>query len=394
MSGRTSGSNEELGVDQAQTRGVELDELRDVLVGPERARIEALERKRLDTAELARALPAMVRTSAKSGDELGRALSPMMETALQESVRRDPKTLADAIFPILGPAIRKSIAASLAAMLESFNRTLEHSFSPRSWAWRFEAWRTQTSFAEIVLMRTLAYRVEQVFLIHAQTGLVLQHLVAPTVATSDPDMVAGMLTAIGDFTAQSFSPEGGEPLQQIEFGEHVIEIRRGPHAVLAAVVRGFAPVAWRAELQERLEDLHRHFATELSNFGGNTDAFEAARPMLEPLLAEQRVAKRSSTAALATLSVVALVVVAWIVRATIMHLDASGFRSDVERVLRSERGWVLVELEDVDGGLRALVLRAQDSRTPQEVLRSAAIDPAKLVIDAHGILFAPGDVAR
>ena len=39
--------------------------------------------------------------------------------------------------------------------------------------WRVESIRTGRPFAEIVLMHSLLYRVEQVFLIHRETGLVL-----------------------------------------------------------------------------------------------------------------------------------------------------------------------------------------------------------------------------
>ena len=63
-------------------------------------------------------------------------------------------------------------------MLESLNTTLEHSLSWRSLRWRLDARRTGKSFAEIVLLNTLVYRVEQVFLIHRPSGLLLQHLTA------------------------------------------------------------------------------------------------------------------------------------------------------------------------------------------------------------------------
>ena len=90
--------------------------------------------------------------------ELARALAPPVEKAITASVRRDPKPLADAIFPIIGPAIRKAVAASLAAMVESMNRTLEHSVSWRAIRWRLEARRTGRTFGEVVLLHTLLYR--------------------------------------------------------------------------------------------------------------------------------------------------------------------------------------------------------------------------------------------
>lgn len=374
----------------------ELERLRALLVGAERARLAALEGRRLEAREVAALLPRAVHQSAKSGDELGRSLSPLMETALQDSVRRNPKALADAIFPILGPAIRKSIAVSLAAMLEGLNRTLEHSVSPRSWAWRFEAWRTHKSFAEIVLLRTLTFRVEQVFLIHAESGLVLQHLVAPSVRVADPDLVAGMLTAIGDFTARSFAggDDAGEPPQHIEFGQSVIEVRRGPHAVLAAVVRGFAPAEWRAELQRRLELIQRHHASELSHFRGDVEVFEAARGLLEPLLVERATPRRSSWIAWLALALVMVVAMGWATRSTLLWLEARELRAEVERVLRAEPGWLLLELAPAGRGLRATALRDRGARDAAAVLRSMSIDPARLELRVHTAALEPDGGAK
>ena len=62
--------------------------------------------------------------------------------------------------------------------MQSFNHALEHSMSWRGLKWRMEAWRTGRSFAEVVLCHTLVFRVEQVFLIHQPTGLLIQHIVA------------------------------------------------------------------------------------------------------------------------------------------------------------------------------------------------------------------------
>ena len=59
-------------------------------------------------------------------------------------------------------------------------------------------------------MHSLLYRAEQIFLIHRETGLVLSHVVGPAVATQDPAMVAGMLSAIQQFVKDSFDSKRGE----------------------------------------------------------------------------------------------------------------------------------------------------------------------------------------
>ena len=224
----------------------DLAELRELILGAERRRLEELER-RLDAAgltreELAELLPEAIALRAGRDRQLARALAPTVESAIGESVRRNPRPIATAIFPVLGPAIRKAIAEALAGLVSSINRALEHSLSPRGLRWRLEAWRTGVPYAQIVLRHALVYRVEQVFLIHADTGLLLAHAVAPELAASDADLISGMLTAIRDFVADSFSREreaGG--LRRFSVGELTVMVEQGPQALIAAVVRGEAP---------------------------------------------------------------------------------------------------------------------------------------------------------
>jgi outer membrane protein OmpA-like peptidoglycan-associated protein len=276
----------------------ELAELRELLLGAERRRLQELER-RLDEPGITRdalieLLPEAIVARTARDRQLARALAPTVEGAISESVRRNPRPIATAIFPVLGPAIRKAIAESLSALVASINQTIEHSFSARGLRWRLEAWRTGVPFAQVVLKHALIYRVEQAFLIHAETGLLLSHAWAPDLPASDPDLIAGMLTAIRDFVADSFSPErdaGG--LRRFHVGELLVMVEHGPAAVLAAVVRGQPPDALLVKLQDTLETIHLQFAGALTEFDGDSTAFEAARPLLEECLATEVATDRS-----------------------------------------------------------------------------------------------------
>ena len=145
--------------------------------------------------------------------------------ALKTSVHKNPKVLADAIFPVLGPAIRKAISTTLMAMIQSLNMILNQSFSWRGIKWRLESLRSRRPFAEVILLHSLVYRVEQIFLIHRKTGLVLQHITADPSDSRDPDLVSGMLTAIQDFVKDTFDSEHGEMLDTLRMdGDHSLWI--------------------------------------------------------------------------------------------------------------------------------------------------------------------------
>jgi outer membrane protein OmpA-like peptidoglycan-associated protein len=312
--------------DSAETREdkrQKFQDLRKILLAPEQKEIDAL-RDRLDNP-VARAedLSAVIAESielrrAHGGNaELNKALMPSVEEALRESVRKDPSVLAGALFPVMGPAIRKSIAESIRSMLESFNQTMEHSLSAQGIRWRLESIRTGRPFAEVVLLHSLVYRVEQVFLIHKATSLLLAHCVASHVSTKDPSLVSGMFSAIQSYARDSFKAPKEDTLESIQVGDLEVWVVSGPQALLAAVIRGHAPASYRATLEKTIEDIHRDFGRALEDFDGDSAPFAAAEPLLERCLEShyepKTAAKRRPYVAVVALAALALAVTSLVI---------------------------------------------------------------------------------
>ncbi len=277
----------------AESAGVsaELEVIRGIIVGPDRERVSRVEH-RLDSPtlrarELSEALPEAIAIRAAKDQQLARALGPTIEASLKRTVAKNPQPLVDAIFPIIGPAIRKAIGESLQRMLQELSGALEQQFSIRSLRWRLEAWKTGKSFAEVVLLHTLQYQVEQAFLIHRETGLVLAHLAIASVNAEDPNSVAAMLTALRDFMRDS--TKTSEDLEGFKTGggRHVW-VEGGPRAVLALWITGAPNESLRPRMQEALESVHLQFAQELGEFQGDAAPFANAAPILEPLLGAVR----------------------------------------------------------------------------------------------------------
>lgn len=267
----------------------ELEELRQLIAGPERVRIDRL-RERLENPELrikdvSEILAEAIVHRTAQDEKVAKALAPTVEKAIESSIRRNRQVLVDALFPVMGPAIRKAVAAAIRGMVQSFDKTLEYSLSLQGLRWRFEALRTKKPFGEVVLLHTLLYQVEQVFLIHRQSSLVIQHVVSKDVKTHDPDLVAGMLAAIRDFAHDSFQLEKDESLDTLNLGsDRTIWIEQGDHALLAAVIRGMPPAELRSTLREALEAIHLGHGEALEAFDGDSTPLEAIRPELENCL--------------------------------------------------------------------------------------------------------------
>ena len=197
-------------------------------------------------------LPSAILHAAARDERLGQVLAPTVERAAESSIRRDPRTLVNILSPLMAPAIRRSIGEAIESMLQSLNEALKASFSWRGLKWRLEAWRTGTPFAAVVLQHTLVYRVEHVFLIHKESGLLIEHVAADPAASRDPQLISGMLSAIQDFVRDSFAETAGGEVDAMRLGELLIWRNDGPHAFLAAVIRGKPPESLHALFDEHV----------------------------------------------------------------------------------------------------------------------------------------------
>jgi outer membrane protein OmpA-like peptidoglycan-associated protein len=357
----------------------EFAELRSLITGPEQREIRALEARISDPGRVARDVSAVLPEAVllrKHDPQLTRALAPTIEEAITNSVRQNPQPLADALFPVIGPAIRKAIAASLSGMLDTLNRTLEHSLSVRAIQWRLTALRTGRSFAEVVLLNTLVYRVEQVLLIDRRTGLLLQHVTEGSTPAQDADMVSGMLTAIRDFAHDSFRVSENDALETLQVGDVTVWVEQGPYAILAAVIRGTAPRELRTTMQEVLEYVHAYHGEALRGFSGDASPFDKVRPALEGLLHAEYRRPEKPVSPLLWVGVAILVLLAgiWLVFALQTRARWNGYLE----ALRAEPGIVVVSAERRGGRHVVNGLRDPLARDPAALLAAHQLSAARV----------------
>lgn len=364
----------------------ELSELRTLLLGTELAQLTSL-RERLDKSpiraeDVSRVLPEAVLARSRSKDkQLVTALTPTVEAALSTLVKRNARLLVDAITPVLGPAIRKAISSALGELTQRISQTLAQRVSLKGVRWRFEAWRTGRPFAEVVLSHTLLYRVEQVFLVHRRSGLLLQHVGIAEEGVQDADMVASMLSAIKSFVYDSVSTAKNDVLESFQIGELTVDIEQGPEAFLAAVVRGHSPRRLRRVFLDALENIHLECARELEEFRGDTTPFVGCRPYLEECLQMQTDAQPKKNrqthpwrVRLFLLGVGA--VLGWWGYQVLQ--DSWRWSAYIER-LKAEPGVVVVTSEKRHGKWLVTGLRDPLATDPELLLQEAGINPVKVV---------------
>lgn len=266
----------------------QLDELKKIIVGDNaedvarlRERLENLNARTNDVAEI---LPRAIEQRIEQDEQLAKSLQKPISRSIKASIQREPKEYADILYPIMSPAIRMSIASAIRSMLATINQTVESATSFRGWRWRMEAMKTGLPYAEIALRHALLYRVEQVFLIDKESGLLISSLVNEDVVEKDSDAVSAMFTAIQSFVQDSFSGNENDQLTDMAVGEHRVWLVHGPKAMLACVIRGMAPASLRTQLIEILENIHVEYGSQLAEFQGDATDFAGVENYLEPCL--------------------------------------------------------------------------------------------------------------
>ena len=248
----------------------ELERVRDLLWGSESQRLDSVESRLAMIAGKVKDLPAALAEGLEQENgtggnaRLANALAPTTAESLEHAVRKRPHAIVQALFPVIGPAIRRALQESLRSMAHDLDQALQETFTLKALRWRLQAWRTGVPYSQIALRHRLSYRVDHLFLICAESGLLLDHVATEAETEIDVDAVAGMLSAIEQFVHDSMAvQQGGGGLGSASVGEYRLLISSGPSALVAAFVRGVPPEGLKTRLDELVEALHAQYEAPL-----------------------------------------------------------------------------------------------------------------------------------
>ena len=365
----------------------DLQRLQDLILGAEKDRLHKLDLRVSDiesrTSDVAEVLPAAMNRLV--GDP---ASKPEFEKPVVDSIRgaikRDTESFAEALFPVLGPAIRRAIADALKGLVQRINAALEHSFSIKGLKWRLEGARTGVPFAQIVLLHTMLYTVQETFLIQRDSGLILSSVHRDDLLALDEDAVAAMLTAIQSFIQDSFGIEGDEPLRSAEIGERTVWVINGPAAALACVISGSPPHSVRTDLKVLLETLHARYGNRLSENPETLTGDEGLKALMHEALREEVDASTKGTNSFKykTLWITGgLLLLFYLVYTSISAWRDQQLARQVEGLFHAEPGYVITAAEMDDGILNISGLRDPEAAQPTALLDSQQIDAGKINAD-------------
>ncbi len=243
----------------------ERDILKSLLLKEELEVLNQLKSKLLSeeqfTDEVAKVLSSAIKRSQKTDPQLEHALEKPIKKGVLRAFSESKQSIIDALLPIMGQLIRKTVTNSIKQFVSDINRAIEQDFSIKSLKWRWQAKKAGITYPEMLFQKTIRYQVTDIFLINKDNGLLIEHAGSDDLL-KDNNAISAMLTAIQSFIEDSFDSEDAH-LQSVEIKNQNFIIATGPKVYLAAVVKGNPTERLKQRFQEIIENIHAEYSEML-----------------------------------------------------------------------------------------------------------------------------------
>lgn len=330
----------------------------------------------------------------KVDDSLNQVLQPTVEKSVEASIKNHSDQFVGHLYPLVGRLVRKSVTAFLSEFLEKTNQLLENSLTPKGISWRLKAWHSGVSFSQYVASQTFVFRVEQVLLIHPETGILLNSVSNDQHQGADADLVSGMLTAINDFVADSFnttSSDSEQNLAVVKTEDFSLVIKRGPQLVLVAAFTGNIPQNISTKFQITIEQIHSLYSKEIAEFEGNTIAFETTEPLLRSCLLSELKPEHEGTKKYPVLALIFVLMIFVLGGYYAFKRYEQNSLHDLVMTINKEPGMLVTKLNSGGFfGVQLELLRDPHSQTVESWLAGNDINLSKVtVLEKHYLSLEP-----
>lgn len=209
-----------------------------------------------------------------SNDHLKKVLFPIISSSLQEQVHNQRDAIVDALYPIMGNMISKYVSTAVTDMVYEVNNTIHNSLSMAHLKRKIKSKIYGISEAQLLIEETSFLKIEAIFLIHKESGLLIVDLHREDDnQIEEVEMVASMLSAIRSFVNDWISNHDTmSEISEIEYGSSSISIESAGSCYLAVVTNGYSPI--KDKLSKVLSEIVDRHSKEIVAYDGDKDKID------------------------------------------------------------------------------------------------------------------------
>lgn len=239
----------------------ELQKIKELLLKKELENFDEL-KKQFDKLEF----------ESNSSEHIKEKISPVVATAIKQSIKSSKNDVVDSLYPIIGSMITKYVSRTFEDMINSINNQIRNRLSFRAISRKLRAKVQGISETELLLKESSKACIKTLFLIDKNSGVVLTTLENKNSTISEPEMVASMLTAIRSFINDWVDKnEENKELNTIDYGGSKIIIESSSSCYLAAIVDGAITKETYKKIEEALAQIVSKYGNKIRGFDGDLD---------------------------------------------------------------------------------------------------------------------------
>jgi outer membrane protein OmpA-like peptidoglycan-associated protein len=218
---------------------------------------------------------------AESEDEIANVFSPIISKALKNEISESREEIIDALYPIMGQTIKKYVSEAIKDVYYSINLKIDNALRRGIFSKKIKSKISGVSAADLILQGSFPFLINEIFLIHEKSGILISHVSSDPQPSADSDLISGMLTAIKDFVSDSFKSDAGEQnLYEIQYGDSKIILERGRYSYLAIVIKGNETAEFDDELEKLNSEIHKSYYKQLRDFNGEFTGLDGIKKPL------------------------------------------------------------------------------------------------------------------
>ena len=331
-------------------------------------------------------------TIENSSAEIAVIMAPIMGKMIKEVVKNERDEIVDALYPVMGNMVGKFVAETFKNLMLEINQKVQSTFSFEMLKRKITAKIKGISETELLLQTSSrSYIIQNVFLIHKETGILISERTASGIASIEPEMVASMLTAIRSFVNDWISKNTNHfELNEIEFGDSTIRLEVAGCCYLAIVLKGTINLEGQQRIVKVLEQLVEKNSQIITNFNGDTQSLpmEEINLELDTLIQdEENQLVPTKTTSWIPLAIIALFLGAGSLFWSYQSYLANSIENDIRSTIYKNPYLNLYAIDvEVDGKIVTLKGRLPAESLHQKLLKSVSKVIPKFIIDDQVVL--------
>jgi len=246
----------------------EYSQLKSLLVDEEITRLKDLEDSFLNNEHIKDKIIDVFKSAKdRPQSEETQLIYDLIPLGFRKHVQENPEKTIDTLYPILGPLVSKYVSEAMSDTLDSINSKIENQIPIEKMILKVKSAILRVPEEELLLSKMNNLCPKAFMVIEKETGLVKYQKIDDQALHMNPDLFAGLVTALQDFSKDCIGTSDSK-LDQIEYGDLHVILEEAGSSFFAFVTAGEVKLHLKRKLRKILSNIiyqHPNFIEDFND---------------------------------------------------------------------------------------------------------------------------------